>query len=150
MLPMKLLRLALGNLLAADATTLAPAMDANKTALIAAAFNLNENLALGSLTLATFTGSAPKVGAAGAQQVGTDPLTGDQVITILAPAGGWRWECSAAPGAPQTIFGFCLLDNAAAVLLAAEVLDNPIVITNVGDFIDLGQIPMRFVIQPLS
>lgn len=149
MLPMKALRIALGDLLAADVGTLAP-VAANKIALIIANFALDEDLVVGDLTLATFTGSTPKAGAAGAQQVGIDPLTGDQVITNLTPAGGWRWECTAAPGAPQTVFGFALLDATLADLLGAALLATPVVITDVGDFVDLGAVTIRFVRQPMS
>ena len=149
MLPMKALRLALGELLAADVATLAP-VAANKIALIMAAFALTENLAIGDLTFATFTGSAPKAGAAGTQQAGVKPLTGDQVVTILAPAGGYRFECTVAPGAPQPIYGFALTDSAGAVLLGAALLDVPTTITNVGDFIDLGAVEITFVVQPMN
>ncbi len=150
LLPMRAVRLQLGELLAADSTTLAPGVSANKIALIAAAFNLNEALVIGDLTLASFTGSAPKAGTTGAQGVGTDPMTGEQLITILAPAGGWRFVCTVAPGAPQTIYGFCLTDNAGATLLAAEQLPSPITIASVGDEIDLGAVAMTFVLRPLS
>lgn len=149
MLPMIDLRLALGELLAADVATLAP-LAANKIALIVEAFSLTENLVFADLVLASFTGSAAKAGAAGAQQAGTDPLTGDQVITILAPAGGWRWECTVAPVTPQQVVGYCLLDNAGAVLLAAAILDNPLSVAQVGDFVDLGSVPIRFVRTPMS
>lgn len=149
MLPMIALREALGTLLAADVATLAP-VAANKIALIAAAFANDENLVLGSLVFATFTGSAPKAGAAGAQGVGNDPATGQQIITILAPVGGWRFVCTVAPGAPETIFGFALTDSAGAVLLGAELLPVPITITLAGDEIDLGAIPITFVLQPMS
>lgn len=149
MLPMKALRLQLGELLAADTTTLAP-VTANKIALVAGAFALSENLVVGSLTLATFTGSTPKAGASGAQQAGTDPVTGEQKITILAPAGGWRWECTVAPGSPETIYGFALLDTTLATLLGAAVLDTPVPIASVGDFVDLGAVEITFVLQPMA
>ena len=149
MLPMRDVRLQLGELLAADTTTLAP-VAANKIALVAAAFTPSENLVIGDLTLATFTGSAPIAGAAGAQQVGNDPVTGEQVITILSPVGGYRFECSVAPASPEVIFGFALVDNAAALLLGVAVLASPITIRAVGDFVDLGAVEMRFVLQPAN
>lgn len=149
MLPMIALRQALGTLLAADVPTLAP-VAANKIALVNAAFSLDENLVATDLTYAAFTGSTPKAGAAGAQGVGNDPLTGDQIITNLAPVGGWRWVCTVAPGAPETIFGFALLNSTLATLLGAAVLDTPITITNIGDEIDLGAVTIRFVQQPMS
>jgi len=149
MLPMKALRLKLGVLLAADVPTLAP-VAANKVALVNAAFAPNEALTIASLSFATFTGSAPIAGAAGPQGVGTDPATGDQVITILAPAGGWRYVCTVAPGAPETIFGYALTDNAGAVLLGVQLLDVPVTIHNVNDEVDLGSVPITFVVQPMA
>jgi len=147
---MKTVRLQLGELLAADATTLAPAADANTVALIAAPFTPSEILLPGDLTLATFTGSAPKDGAVGAQQAGIDPTTGDQVITILAPLGGYRYECTVAPGAPETIYGYALMNDDQTLLFAVAALPVPVTITSVGDFIDLGAIIMTIVAQPIS
>lgn len=149
MLPMKALRLKLGTLLAADVPTLATVV-ANEIALIAAPITINENLVTADLTLATFTGSAPIAGTAGAQGTGTDPSTGDQVITILAPAGGWRFVCTVAPGAPETIYGYALTKTAGGDLLGAQLLPNPVTITNVGDEVDLGSVPITFVISPMS
>lgn len=150
MLPVKSVRLQLGELLAADATTLAPATNANKVALIASPFTPSENLVIGDLTLATFTGSTPLAGATGTQQVGVSPSTGDQIITIKDPAGGYRWECTATPTAPETIYGFALMDNAGAVLLAVEAFDTPITISASGEEINLGTVKMTMVADPLS
>lgn len=149
MLPMIDLRLALGELLAADVSTLAP-VAANKIALVNALFANNEGLIATDLTYASFTGSTPKAGAGGTQQAGVDPITGDQVITILVPAGGYRWECTVAPGSPETIYGFALLDATLATLLGAALLTTPVVITSVGDFVDLGAVTIRFVRNPMS
>ena len=149
MLPMIALRQKLGTLLADDIPTLAPAT-ANKIALVNAAFSLDEGLIATSLSYANFTGSTPISGAAGDQGVGNDPLTGDQLITNLAPVGGWRFVCTVAPGAPETIFGFALLDHTLATLLGAELLPTPIAIVNAGDEIDLGAVTIRFVQQPMS
>jgi hypothetical protein len=121
-----------------------------KFALVKAPFTPNEAMVIGDLTLATFTGSTAKAGATGAQQAGVDPVTGDQVITILAPAGGWRWECTSAPGSPESIFGFALTTHLGAVLLAVALLPTPVSIGAVGDFIDLGSVTFRVVLAPLS
>jgi len=148
MLPMKALRLTIGELLAADVANLAPTTP-NKIALIANSFNpADENLVVGDLVLATFTGSAPKAGAAGAQQVGIDPLTGDQIITILQPAGGYRFECTSAPGTPEVIYGFALLDDTLANLLGVEGFTDPITITDVGDFVDTGAVQIDINARP--
>lgn len=147
---MKAVRLRLGELLAADATTLAPATDANIIALIAAPFTESENLTVAGLTLATFTGSAPIEGATGSQQSGVKPATGEQVVTILAPAGGWRWECTAAPTTPEGIFGYCLLSNDGLTILGVTTLPTPQSIAGVGDFIDLGAVELTFTLAPIS
>ena len=150
MVPVDSVRLQLGDLLAADATTLAPAMNPNKIALIAQPFTPAGNLTLAALTLATFTGSAPKAGAAGAQGVGVDPTTGEQVITILPPAGGFIFKCTVAPGSPETIYGYALVDNAVTNLLATALLSQPVTIRNVNDQVDVDDATLRFVVQPLS
>lgn len=149
MIPKKSVRLALGELLAADVDTFAP-VAANKIALIASNFTPEENLDLGTLTLASFTGSTPLAGASGAQEAGIDPLTGDQKITNLAPAGGWRWECTAAPVAPETIYGYIIINSAGDDWVAVALFDTPYSIAEVGDFVDIGKAEVTFVIQPMS
>lgn len=140
MTPMKAVRLQLGALLAADASTLAPAVGGNKMALIAANFAVDETLTIASLTFATFTGSAAKTCGVGTQTVGQDPATGAQIITILAPAGGFVWVCSVTPGAPETIYGVALTDNAGAVLLTVEKLSTPVVVAAAGHEVRAGNL----------
>jgi len=149
MLPMIVVREKLGTLLAADTTTLAT-VAANAIALIAQPFVLDENIDITTLVYATFTGSTPIPGTAGPQGVGNDPATGQQVITILAPVGGWRFVCTAPPGTPETIYGFILQNAAANKIWAAALLDTPITITLAGDEIDLGAINITFVLQPMD
>lgn len=150
LLPMKALRLKFGTLLAADAATLAPAADANVMVLFMNDIQVNEDLVAADLTEADFTGYAEIAGAVGGQQVGVDPVTGDQVITILAPAGGYRWECTGAPAEPQPIYGYALMNEAKTTLLAATRFDVPITVANVGDFIDIGAVAITMVLQPAS
>lgn len=150
MLPMKALRLKFGELLAADTTTLAQAADANVVVLIQEDFNLNENLTVGALVPADFTGSTPLAGGLGTQLVGIDPLTGEQVITLEDPAGGWRWECTAAPAEPQTIFGYALMNEAMDAIWGAAKLPDPITIVDAGHEITIGSVQIRMVTQPAS
>ena len=150
MLPTKAVRLQFGALLAADPTTLAPAANANTIALVQSNFVPNENLTIASFTLASFTGSTPINVPLGAQGVGDDPITLEQFITMLAPAGGWRWVCTGAPASPQTIYGFVLTTKAQALLLAMALFVNPITIQFVNDQIDLGAVQIQMVLQPAS
>lgn len=149
MLPIHAIRLDLGSLLAADVAVLAP-VSANKIALVMGAFVPDENLVLSGLTLATFTGSTPLAGVSGAQEVGVDPVTGQQVITINTPAGGWRWITGDAVNLPQTIYGYALVDNAAAVLLGMDLLVTPVSLTGAGQVVDLGTVNLSIVLQPIS
>ena len=142
--------MALGTTLAADPTTLAPAGAGNKVSLVKAPFTPNENHVVADFTLADFTGSAALVAGNGAQPVGNDPLTAQQEIDIKEPAGGWRWQCTVAPTPAQTIYGYILTDNAGAVLLGMGLLDVPITVTAIGDFVEIGSIKLIFVLQPMS
>lgn len=150
MIPMKALRLALGELLGADADTLAPATDANQIALIMAVFTPSENLVVGDLTFADFTGSAPIAGATGAQLVGIDPSTLAQVIQIKPPVGGYRWETTDAVGLPQTIYGFALINDAGDALFAVQQFTTPITLQDAGQFVEIDPVTMTFVQAPIS
>jgi hypothetical protein len=150
MLPMKALRLKLGTLLAADAATLAPAANENEIALIVADFALSENLVIGDLTLASFTGGDPIPGVVGAQETGIDPITLQQVIEIIPPVGGYRWEPTVGGELPITVYGYALTTAASAALLAVEKLGAPQTLTDVGQFVVYAPVLMTFVVAPLS
>lgn len=151
MTPMLAVRLQLGALLAADATTLAPASDANMIALIIAAFALSENLTVGDLTLAAGNGLDPIAGATGAQEVAIDPTTLMQLITLMPGAtSGWRWVTSGEFDSPVTVYGFALTDNAGTTLLAAAALPVPVTVDAAGYQIDLDPVQLTFVQSPIS
>jgi hypothetical protein len=149
MLPMLALRLRLGTLLAGDTTTLAP-VAANKLALIMSPFTPDENLHIGSLTLGSGGGLDPIAGAAGPQDVGVDPVTFQQVIELVEPAGGFRWITSGGAGYPKSVYGFALIDSAAATLLGVQGLVTPIALTADGQFITAEPTNLTFVLRPIS
>jgi hypothetical protein len=130
-------------LLAADTTLLASAT-AMHVHLVAATFVPSLDLAIGTLTFATFTGSTAINAGTGAQLVFYDPTTNLRVIEIKTPAGGWHWACTATPTPAQTIYGFALTDNADAVLLASALLPTPITISAAGQGIDILPMQLRF------
>jgi hypothetical protein len=150
MLPTRAVRLQLGELLAADDTTLAPAADANKVKLVIEAFVPDEDLTVDDFVLAAFTGSTPLACGVGTQPAGVDPDTGDQVVTLKSPAGGWRWECTADPAEPENVFGAILTNLAGDELLGMMLLPAPIAISEAGQEVNLGVINMRLVAQPIS
>lgn len=151
MLPMRAVRNRLGTLLAADATTLAPASDANVVAVITATFTLGDNLVVGDLTLATDHGLEPIACATGAQLVALDPQSGAQIITLKAGAvPGFRWVSSGVFPPTITVYGFALLNEALDTLLGVMELAEPIQITAAGQLLDGNDQTMTFVQQPLS
>jgi hypothetical protein len=150
MTPTDDVRLLIGTLLAA-AVPLDQATALNRVGLVMAPFVPSGNLAYADLTFATFTGATPKTVALGAQQVGIDPVTGDQIITIVEPAGGWRFQATASTNLPQTIYGFALFDSTGpGPLIATELLPNPITIAASGQELNLGTVKLVVVQQPLS
>jgi hypothetical protein len=151
MLPMRAVRLRLGVMLAADATTLAPASDANVVALIVANFTLTENLVIGDLTLGAGNGLDPIACATGAQLVALNAQTQAQVITIKEGATtGFRWVSSGSIPSPIGIFGYALLNEAMDTVLAATKLATPINITAPGQEYNAEPIQMTFVQQPIN
>jgi hypothetical protein len=141
----------LATLLAADATTLAPAMDANEIALVTNSdFTPSPLTVIGDVTLAAGNGLDAIVGAAGAQLVGSDPATGQKIITIKEPAGGWHWALTMDLVSPLIIYGFCLTSTGGAAYLAGQLLPAPITVQFTGDTIDIGIAAMRLPNSPLS
>jgi len=149
MLPTKAVRLRLGTLLSTDTTTLNQAANANHVSLIKAPFVPSENLLPADLTVADFDGFADLLQTLGAALVGVDPVTGDQVVTITAPAGGWRWITTGLTNLPQSIYGFALFDKTHANLWATILLPTPIVLQDVGQQIELGDITLTLVQNPM-
>lgn len=150
MIPVKSLVSGMAIALAA-APPLAQATALNRIALIMAPFTPSPNLTYADLVLATFTGSAPKVVPLGTQQAGIDPVTGQNVITIVEPAGGWRFQATDTVNLPQSIFGFALFDSTGpGPLIATELLAVPVTLTAALQEINLGTAKLTLVLSPLS
>jgi len=137
------LRQAAALALAAQAATLAPAADANVIALVINEFSPSEAMVLAGLDLATFDGSTPIEGVTGTQPTGIDGNTGDVLIYISPPAGGYRWETTGTTNLPQTVYGYALLSNDLGTLLAAARLETPVELTAVNQPVELGAVTIR-------
>lgn len=150
MLPMKALREQLGTALAAD-LPLAGAGATNKVRLLIADFTPNENMTFAQLVSADFDGSTPLAAALGTQQVGLDPLTGEQIVTMIEPLGGWRWITTGLTNLPQTVFGYALVDElAGTVLLGLTHLDVPVTLSIVGQEVRIPSVQFTLSQQPIS
>jgi len=150
MIPVTLVRLSLGELLAADVDTVGPVAADNLVQLIREPFTAAETLVLADIVLADFTGSTGKIVPAGTQPVANDPATQEQVISIQPPAGGFRWETTALTNLPQTIYGYAFIDADTPQLLATAQLDTPVTLQAVGEVVDIGAVELRFLLQPIS
>jgi hypothetical protein len=100
---------------------------------------------------ATFTGATPKTVASGDQGAAQDPVTNQQQITVVEPAGGWRWVTTATTNLPQTIYGFALYDSTSPeTLIGSGLLPEAITLTDAAQEINLGTVKFTLVLSPLS
>lgn len=134
---------AIADLLAAD-TELLAAATAMHVHLVTNDFVPSLDVDIGDLTLADFTGSTPKNCGTGEQQVFNDPVTGDRLVQLLEPAGGFTWECTADPDPAQTVYGYVVTDTANAVVLGCDRLPVPVTISAAGQGITIGNIRIPF------
>jgi len=138
----KLLNDRIATLLAADTTTLAQVGLVNLH-LAKEPFTEGPDLLLGDLTEADFDGYAPLAVDSATAQVFTDPTSGDTVIQLDEPAGGWSWETTGTTDLPQTIYGFALTDTAGAVVHGSQLLDTPVVLDGTGQGFNIPNINFR-------
>ncbi len=128
MKPVNALAHTIGPLLAADTAVLA-SVTAMKVGLIVAPYVGSIDRLIGDLTLSAATGLVPLAGVAGAQLESIDPITGESVVEIKAPAGGFRWETPGGFTGPVTVYGFALCNGAVDALYGTEALDPPQILT---------------------
>lgn len=145
MKPVRSLSNQLSTLLAANTATIGAAA-ANKVGLIVAPFVPAVELVLADLMLSADTGLVPLAGVAGAQFESVDPVTGELIVEVKPPAGGFRWETPVGFTGPVTVFGFALVDNGAANLWGTELLQPPILLTGPNESIIAP--PLQFRIDP--
>jgi len=151
MVPSQTLSDTVAELLAADAAFLAAAA-VKHVHLSMAPFTPEPDLGVGDVIEATFDGYAELSAPAGAQHAFTDPTTGQRIVQMIPPAGGWHWETSGVTDLPMTIYGFYVTDLADAVVLGSALLVPPIVLTGSGQALDLDADVVRFTfpIPPMS
>lgn len=130
-------------LLANDAASLADPAAAVHVHLAMANFNPASVLIPADITEATFVGSAVLSAGLGAQQAFTIPATGERIVQLKEPAGGWHWVATAATDLPQSIYGWYVTNLADTILYGSELFSAPIAILSIGNGIDVGQVRFR-------
>jgi hypothetical protein len=131
----------------------AAAIAADEDALAAAAFlhvylvsnNFvpGNGLVVDNLVKATFTGSTAKVTTSATMQTFRDAQTGEWIIQIPEPAGGWHWQTGDAVNLPQTIYGYALTNVGETTLWGTALLPSPILLNGAGQGIDIAQVRFR-------
>ena len=142
MYPTDVLALSMADALAADTASLGAVL-ALHVHLVAAPFTPDGQTDVAALTLATFTGSAALAAGAAPQQVGVDPITNEVLVTLKEPAGGWRWECTVAPGVPETIVGYVVTDNADTDTFGSGLLAVPVPVSAVNHVVHIPDVTLR-------
>jgi len=128
-------------LLADDSLTINQG-DGNLVHLVKEPFTPAATTATVSLTMADFTGSAALTSTI-TPNASRDPLSGDQVVTIPPPAGGWYWEATADTLLPQTIYGVAVSGSDSGFTWGSFLLDDPIEISEIGDSVALDSVQFR-------
>lgn len=144
MVPTTVLADSLMAAMAGDTASIAPAALACHVHLIIEDFTPGPGTDFTALDEATYTGGADKSAGVGAQQDGQDPATGQRLVRLLEPAGGWTWTCTVAPATPETVFGWVVTDNADAVTLGSGKLDVAVTVSAVGDMVTIDHIDLPF------
>lgn len=144
MFPVDVIRDRLANLLAADATTLAPAEDGVKVTLITGDIELSP-----ALTILDFAdrgvlsnGLAAINAAPGTQNESVDPVTTNRKVELKEPAGGWRWETTSKPDPSITVTGAIVTNNDFDALYGIIVFDDPITLNDTNQSISIGTIEL--------
>lgn len=93
--------------------------------------------------LANGNGFGPVVSSGTSLLVSTDPITGDKVFGLKAPAGGWRWVTSGGGVYSKTIYGWVWLDAVEGVVHAAGLLTAPVTLDQDGQSIEVDSVEFR-------
>lgn len=108
------------------------------------------DMVIGDVTLANFVTSTNLTQSAQAN-VSIDPATGDRILVLKPPAGGWVWYVTAGTNLPQTIYGFILMNAALSGLVAvSEPLETPVELTAIGQYVDAGELSFRIPMGSVS
>lgn len=140
---------ALATMLATDPATLAHATNPCKVHLAKNAFNSTPTTVLADLVEADFDGYAALAAGLGAQQMFVDPTSGQRVVQMQEPAGGWHWETTGTTALPQTIFGAYLTNTAGTVLYGTHRFPDGVTLNGNNEAVDWAQARFTFAIAAL-
>lgn len=112
--------------------------------LVKAPFVPDRTLTVAGLTPADFAGSTALKNTTAVILQYTDPATGEWIIEVPPPVGGWHWQTtSGVTNLPQTIYGWGCMDNTGAILYGSALLPTPILLNANAQGIDLPNVNFR-------
>jgi len=150
MVPTQVMLNAVAAEIKADTTVLANSLFL-LVALVIAPFVPGAGIVLADLTLATFTGYAAIANTSAVILAYTDPATGEWIIEVPTPAGGWHWQViTNTTNLPQTVYGFALLDNTGAIVYGTALLPAPVLLNAIGQGLDVPAVTFRLSAAALS
>lgn len=130
-------------LLAADTSTLAVAANPPRVVLFKAPFTPSPDLVFADLVPADFDGYTDTLCQTGAQRQTLDPNTGDSLVQMIAPLGGWQWETTGLTNLPQSIYGWGLVPNGSASVYGSELFDVPVLLDGINQQVQIPQVQYR-------
>lgn len=109
-------------------------------------FTQDPTTSLVNADIANFDGSVGKAIAAGARVPAVDPVSGDLVLNLPAPIGGFVWTTTGVTALPMTVYGVALSDDSATLTghyQACQRLDTPVELDASGQIIEIGPQSVR-------
>jgi len=102
-------------------------------------------LLLGDIELADFTPVGDlQITQSAVPNASVDPETGDPMLTVVPPVGGWYWETADAVNLPQLIYGYAVINAAGDTLVAVtDPLPDPITLEAAGESLNAGILTFR-------
>lgn len=104
-------------------------------------------IAVADLTQPVTAGLAQITSGTGTQLESIDPDTGEIIIEIKPPVGGFRFETTAVPASTETVLGYAVLNNAGDTVLGSALFEEPVEFSAINQAHTIGviqfRIPMR-------
>lgn len=131
-------------MLATDVTTLAHATTPAEVCLTTVPFTPQLNMSPAMFTQPTFPGYAPLPSGVGPQQLFGDASTGNLIVQLLEPAGGWHWAVTGTVTTPETIYGYFITSPDGTAIWGAQLFAVPVIINGGGQAVDVDQVRFTF------
>lgn len=86
----------------------------------------------------------------GSQLESIDPATGDIIVTLKTPLGGWRWESTATPGTPETVYGLVVVNEDEDKVYGSKKLSEQFVCNANNQAVDFGTLSFRIPVAGIT